>query len=60
MFGKALINHRAMGIAERHPGGIGSEAFPDKLDEAQAFLDREFQNFRDVRITHGTWLTTTA
>ena len=52
MFGKTLINYRTMGIAERHARWICGEAFPDKFDEAQPFLDREFQNFRDIRITH--------
>ena len=54
MFGKTHINYRTMSIAERHARGIGGEAFPDKFDEAQPFLDRELQNFRDIRITHGT------
>ncbi len=54
MFSQTLINHRAMGIAERHDRGIGGEAFPDKFDEPQPFLNRELQNFRNIRITHGT------
>jgi hypothetical protein len=53
MFVEALIDHRPMGIAERHARGVGGETFPDKLDEAQSFLDRELQNFRDIRIAHG-------
>lgn len=54
MFGEALINHRAMRIAEWHTRWIRGKAFPDKLDEAQPFLDWELQNFCDVGITHGT------
>ena len=52
MFGKTLIDYRTMGIAKRYARWIRGEAFPDKFGEAQPFLDRELEDFRDVCITH--------
>ena len=52
MFGQALVNHRAMGVAQWHGRRVRDETGPNNFDEAQALLGGKPKDFGNVGITH--------
>jgi hypothetical protein len=52
VFGQALVDHCALGVAQWHGRWFCDEARPNDFDEAQAFLGRKLEDFGNVGITH--------
>ena len=52
MFGQAVVNHRAMGVPQRHGRWFCDEARPNDFDKAQALFSRKFKDFGNIGIAH--------
>jgi len=52
MFGKRLINGRAMGVTHREGGRAGGKVLPKKLQQAELLFGGQLEEFSDVGVTH--------